>query len=636
MNIPSLKSHYNQRRQELSGARSSGLFIAPIWDRIAAFVLDFILLVLSANLLFSPIKKKLQSAILNEHDGAVQIYFLLIFIGFVALFLVYHTFCIYFYRKTLGKKIFHLEVKSFPQDIPFTFGNCFGRSVFQILSILFLGFPFLKAFSHNLRRVLHDRTSDTIVVSFKKNGAAPLVREKFWVRFAYVFLASHVIVFIFVQVFFLKENLENITETMTEPEYVCDAVSVAKENWPQNKKVSRLDIALMLFGAGEINRDCLEQEAQKYISFEKETEKSYLAMAFVYDDKAKISETYLKKVCEVLKTSDSCLLSRVIQSWSDKDIETVDKLFNEKNWEDKNTNFLITWAIRHYEKRHDYKKALNLIEKIANNKALSLFVGRSKAISLWNLDRQDEAEQLSQLASLDMEKQKRKTFLADMCRMEVENNCQTRENRACFWLKEDMASEAVIDTDTILSLVKSQKCGVMEIQDVITQYRNKIEDPLVDLYLAGVRAKSLLKNDIAKEIFENVLRASDVNSYLAYESRRYLLDVTTSKKEITEMASWWIQEKGYNRYHFAYGTQILKKLVNEKVWNIASLVSQRLMKSDFLSRDIQKQMAIAFYYDNKINLAKRVVQAIGSEKPKREIASADQYQTILKKIMETP
>jgi len=350
---------------------------ADVWDRLAAFVLDLVFLVLLTNLVFAPVKKKLQVAILNEHDGAAQVYFWLMVVGFAVLFLSYHTLCIFFYKRTLGKKIFGIEVQSVLGDKDLSLGNCFLRSMTQLFSLVLCGFPFLQVFSHKMRRPLHDRASDTITCSLKKKGKVPDFIEKLWVKVVYATVVVNLVIVLFVQLYFIKSDLNSLTEFVAEPDYVCDDVSEAKDFWPDQNRASRLDVALAMFGAGEIGKECLEVEAQKYISFEQDLDKAYLAEAFANEDRSQISNEYLKKVCEESDESDACLLTKMIGAWSEKKWSAVDALLEDhpKIF----SPFLTVWAIQHFERKQDYQKVLKLTEGLVPNRALSNFIGKYKA-----------------------------------------------------------------------------------------------------------------------------------------------------------------------------------------------------------------------------------------------------------------
>jgi hypothetical protein len=413
-----------------------------------------------------------------------------------------------------------------------------------------------------------------------------------------------------------------LSEFVTVPEYLCDSVSEAKENWPKNEKVSRLDIALTLYGIDSIEPSCLEKEAQRAMSYGEELDKAYLAKAFVYGHDAELSNEYLKKVCDLDSKGESCLLTEMITDWSEKDWKSADLLMKDHVIK---KPFLKVWAIKHYDKTQNYAEVLKMTDSMWPNKFMNNFIGKYKALTLWKMDKPNEAQELFKSTYAYLPEDRKVSFLADMCNLEIEKNCAVTEFKGCqtFVNKMKNADADYIPDDTLITYIRTNKCGMTNLDDIIATYRMQIDDPKIQMYLTGVRAQTLGKNTIAEQIYKNILKSASSSSFLSYETRSNLIE-TISDKELQEQVQWWLSDDGVGVYHQQLGMKLLKTFAQKQRWDLAEPVAQKFLSSSFKTRELKEMMAVTFYNLKKFNVAEKIIHSLESVK-ERSIASVHSF-----------
>lgn len=628
-----MKNSYLTRRFEESYKKNiDELPLAFIWDRLAAFVVDLLVISLVSNILLSPLKRRIQESILNEHDGATNFYVACIILGVSAIFILYHTLSVFFFKKTIGKRMFHLEVAPIIHGQTFTLMNCFVRACSLLVSILLFFFPLLEVFSNRLRRPMHDRLADSYVRGLVKSGCAPSFSERLWVRIVYAVVMANVSVVILVQVFFYKDEIQNLSEFVTVPEYLCDSVSEAKENWPKKEKVSRLDIALTLYGIDSVESSCLEKEAQRAMSYGEELDKAYLAKAFVYEHDMELSNKYLKKVCDLNAKGESCLLTEMIADWSEKDWKSAELLMKGRVLKNP---FLKVWAIKHYDKTQNYAEVLKMTDSMWPNKSMNNFIGKYKTLTLWKMDKPSESQELFRSTYAYLPEDRKVSFLADVCNLEIEKNCAVTEFKGCQLFVDKMKNGNVeyVPDETLITYIKTNKCGLTDLDDIIANYKTQIDDPKIQMYLAAVRAQTMGKNSVAEQIYKNILKASSSPSLLNYEVRSNLID-TMDVKEFPEQMEWWLNDESIGSYHQQLGMKFLKVLSQKKRWDLAEPIAQKLLSSSFKTRELNEMMAVVFYNLKKYAVAKKIIRSLDAPSA-RSIASQSNFDEVKRLLLKS-
>ena len=217
--------------------------MASPFDRVAAVVIDyFIILMPFIYLVIAPFQRSMKEAAILDDQWQMSISMLLGALATLVLILFYQVTCVWLWRATPGKLLMGLRVRSIWEGEVISFSHALSRALYWVLSWLFLGVPFLATFSNYMRRPLHDRISDTVVVSVKveKSVLAPSKKESSLVRGVYWAVATFI--FLMVSSIFIS----NLAKWQSDTEFIsalesdgvlCSEVSDAQEEWPLNKDV---------------------------------------------------------------------------------------------------------------------------------------------------------------------------------------------------------------------------------------------------------------------------------------------------------------------------------------------------------------------------------------------------------------
>lgn len=292
------------------------LNIAGVSDRFAAAFFDFFLFSPVVSLLLSGFLREIKTYLLLDSHSAEAgvIWVITIFAGIFITVLLQSLF-LFFWGATPGQKFLHLRVVSFPQEGPLSFSQCLLRSFLGLTNFIFMGVPFLEIMSHPLRRAFHERASDTIVITLKdKLQYAPLPIERRFVnlclRSFFVLLLGSGLVMIAREYGDAKRGL--FANTADAQKLFCSSVKDGAEG---ETSAERLDRALALFMADDINADCLEKEADRALWDASEENKTwaYMAKGITGSDN-KVQSEYFEKVCENQKDSEACVIARYLEA----------------------------------------------------------------------------------------------------------------------------------------------------------------------------------------------------------------------------------------------------------------------------------------------------------------------------------
>jgi uncharacterized RDD family membrane protein YckC len=296
-------------------SKSAQLRIAPISERFLAFFFDIVLFTPLFTVLLSQIFKKIELRYYLAPDSIEFVALAIIAVFLIAvLTILFQSLFIHYFQGTPGKLVFKLRVVDSSTGLHPSLGNSFLRSTLWVIEFFLLGIPLLEIMSQKQRRALHDRASETAVITLKEiadPGPHPL--ESHFVRnllmiFVTVFCVWGALVASKLYVAAVRGDFKK--QELVNDKYLCNAVTESVEPGQ-----SRLDYAIALFVAQQIPDDCLLSEADFAFWTNNEFELSwaYLAKSFYYKFDSDKSESYLEKVCEFDKNSTACEIAKVIQ-----------------------------------------------------------------------------------------------------------------------------------------------------------------------------------------------------------------------------------------------------------------------------------------------------------------------------------
>lgn len=349
--------------------------IASVTDRFVALILDFLIFSPVISLFLAGIVRNAKiSFLINSSSQEGLIAFGLGVSLCLFLVILLQTSFLYFLQATPGQIFLQLKVISYPDSKPrLDFNQCFLRSFMWCTGFVFLGIPYLEIVGHPLRRAFHERASDTLVVTLKKNfdrGPFPLETNFIasWLRMCFLFLI------LLGSLGFLKTyralKLGHYAKA-GNPGSHCKELLTAEP-----VSASRMDMAVTLFLLGEISPQCLNQEADanlwngEYLNHEM----SYLAKALASDSEPD-QDKYFKKICENINSS-ACIMARYLREEGPKDLQFADqKLLISQ---------LLLSEEKYFEK--DFRASIKIIETMQKEPALKAALEKRYVRSIWSLN----------------------------------------------------------------------------------------------------------------------------------------------------------------------------------------------------------------------------------------------------------
>ncbi|MDX3959502.1 RDD family protein [Aliarcobacter skirrowii] len=138
---------------------SENLQLASMRSRAFAFVIDDLIVTLLISLVYW------DSIVAAGNNTEVLISLLsTLVLPLLVLKIIYHTFFIWYYGQTLGKRLAKVRVIDANHWGRVTFFQSFLRSVGRVISELFYYIGFAIAFFNDGRKTFHDFTGKTLVV----------------------------------------------------------------------------------------------------------------------------------------------------------------------------------------------------------------------------------------------------------------------------------------------------------------------------------------------------------------------------------------------------------------------------------------------------------------------------------------
>lgn len=351
--------------------------VAFVADRFLALVLDFLIFSPIVSLFLAGMIRQTKTFFLLDYQSSEGYIAASFMVGYsLALIIFLQSVFLFFWQATPGQLFLQMRVTSYP--VPrerLTYPQCLFRAFCWTLGCVFFGIPFLEIVSHPLRRAFHDRASDTMVVTLKKESdPGPLpVEERFissWMRLSFLF------VIVFVTIFALRgyqDLLAGNFKTPLENKFYCSEIKSDDLHG-----ASRLDAALGLYLLNSISAECLgkEAEASLWADPARTSDLAYLAKYVVAD----VSEQkeYLAKLCES-KDSKECDLGRYMAG-------------EVSDFKDQDKNAEVTWTeqvlrIDELYQKGDIAGSLDKIGQLQKNSVFEQAVEKKFVRSIWALQK---------------------------------------------------------------------------------------------------------------------------------------------------------------------------------------------------------------------------------------------------------
>lgn len=597
-------------------------------DRLAAVIVDvFIVLTPVFILVGAPLKRWMTTSFIlgTEPDFFLNITFMTV----LAIFLLvsYQAVCHYYFAATLGKRVFGLKVESAFSGQALSFWDCVLRAFVWVAEVLCLGLPWLGVFSNSMRRPLHDRIGDSVVVTSSGAGVGKphpweqrLVQSLFASGLALLMLT----VILEIRGIATKMKIENDFLALSEKQpSSCEAVDPYVDENSQDDH-ARLKVSMSLYAAGLADRSCLESEVEREVSLKAPLSPvTYLAQAFVNADDAEVSNSYLDRVCNDDAKSVECSMSRLVGSWSDDDMEGVENALNSAP---KGSGYLEVWGVRHYMKQAEYKSALVLLDELAPRREIAEFslVQRTKA--LFDSYKSQEAEAAFAQAVVALPLEEGRDLGEWMCAQQLQGGCGQAHSLACAQVPPvDETSNLNLKNPTEgLAQVLVMECKKDKSLDYLKLSETASSESWQNFFRANLKFQREDRS-ASYALYSRVISDQDAPEGLRLEATRRLLQ-NASFAQLEGVMKMWSQFEGKEIWVKA-GNLLFGRLAEMPNTELALGVAKHLAEANALSP--QSTVTLSSLLDPKVN--ERLPASTSGDVPPRNLKNSRER---LKKLLD--
>ncbi len=358
---------------------SSVIGLASPKDRLAAFILDGVILLPIIQLFQAPFKRGVLEALLSDSENLASQFRFMNVLVVLFIFFFYQSIMTYWKGQSLGKMFFHLKVISYQGNLSFL--QCLQRSALLIVEFFTFGWLWSAMFSHPLRRVFHDRSADTLVISTKSPAGLPSRYEVFLSRamngfFGFVFLIMTL------NLFSATEEKGESIKSLVFGDEKCEQV---KEKF--GKDIEDLIIVHLERG---VSSECLYDLARKKIWKEEDKSLSHFAMALALKDSPVESRKYLNEICKIEKQSSLCHLAQWLGKSPSRKRESVEEL--QAFLVNKEKSRLVDLSLAmFFSSEKKYEKALRLLSEVKHRASVDRLKASMSFHNLLHLEKFDQA-----------------------------------------------------------------------------------------------------------------------------------------------------------------------------------------------------------------------------------------------------
>jgi uncharacterized RDD family membrane protein YckC len=568
--------------------------IAPLSDRILAFVFDLIIFMPVFSFVLANLFRKLELVYFTSPDSIEFLVLAAVSFVFVAfLTILFQTLFLLLMRATPGKYFFKLQVISLQEPTKqLRFSQAFLRSTIWVLEFICLLFPFLEIASESLRRPVHDRAAGTMVVTLKNKGdSGPHLLESQFVRqiLVVVSLCGFVWATFFVGHFYKMAVRGDFKKSELESDNsLCSTVT---SNLKGNEL--RIDKALALYLADSITEECLSSEADFVLWTPSSSEKSwaYLAKGLLKKYDTDQMANYLEKSCEMEEGGEAC---QIAQFEADPATYSIP--------EGSQTSAVLR-VTQDFEKGR-YAKAEKEFLELAHESGFEAFSQQGLVKTFWAQNKVERAQGAYQSVVHQMDRSQSMELSAWMCHEELDRKCTQEAYESCETLKSQVAQTKSAHSGLFvaLALIREKECRHTSALDE-RQYLSMLEDHKDVLqYVKAISKDSNLSNedrslalqdlalrkDSVRPVFLRRLALQQWIGYAHSESDLNRISQFLKEKKVHDLS--WI--KVYERAM----SLLIRMKADKQIREIVNLPSEEIVETFHLeTAQIQGQYLVQNY-----------------------------------------
>ena len=445
--------------------------IAKIQDRFLAFTLDLILASPFLAFLVAPLSAEWTQSSLGSEPGleAGFLYILSIF-EMCAAYILAQSLFLTFYKATPGMKFFKLKLQTVSGE-SLQFSQALLRSTIWVLQFAVFGIPFLDVLSHPLRRGLHDRAAETLLVTLKAEGdPGPQALQAKWAQNMKAgFLLSLIFWVSIVGVRLYSQSMkgEFTKRELIKSQFFCPEIEEVASQPGQ----SRMDAALALYLTSESDSSCLLREAEFAFWTRNVSERTwaYFAKGIFYQYDIKKAKHYFERTCQQDPDSEPCEMAKDMLARRELSADTLLKRYNSLSFQ-----FL---KIKDLISRGQFQLAQSAVSSLSEISAFADYVQKIKVKLLWSQNQTEKAVGAYEVVGSHLSPEHQSDLAAWMCLEQTDSECGKSVSQACSDVAKNVSDNESthLSSDTVMAYVQSHEC-TKSIRPVLHQLGAALEE----------------------------------------------------------------------------------------------------------------------------------------------------------------
>ena len=496
---------------------------APISDRVLSLLVDLSLFSPIFSLCLSSLLKKLQYRYYAQPDST-EFWALmgLVVLGYATLTIFFQGFLWAVFGATPGQFFFQLRVVRVRDRKPPTLRMAWLRSFLFWFECLFFGLPLLEIFSHSERRALHDRATETEVITLKKQGiASPHPIESKVVGVFFTACLAFFMVWSWVMVSGVYRQIKNgqyKEAQLTETETLCSEVGAREEG-------SRVDEALGMYLAGHLTSECLSSEVDFAFWKNETSEKAWASFASaVLNEKDKaLKRSYLEQACPAEEgPTTPCALGQ----WWGHPHGSVPQAVN--SW----TQSIL--SLQQAAFHRDVVKWEKQLKNLPEDFDLPEYVQVQKIKLLWFQDQSEQARGGYEVLWQNLSSASQKSLASEFCFSEITKECTEKSYSFCRDLEKSMRQNAgeEVKPDWLIALAEEKSCRQASEPNLLELTRDVDASTSWNQLLTALVPESGWSASQRIEELRKVAFASDSTPLIQSRALLHLLKMTHSLSDL--------------------------------------------------------------------------------------------------------
>lgn len=331
---------------------------AKVSDRVLSFLIDILIWLPLAQLLFASHKKQLLTQLLLESQISTDLMIQgIVFASlYCAVYILVNALFVSTLRGTPGQLLMGLRVVSFESRQHLSFLQAILRAFVFVVSLLFLGWPLVASLTHKRRRCFHDLASDSIVISTKKLVVLNEVKQ--WEPFVKMYYTITFSVLLTI-VFAVGSSLQSKSKLK-----VFSFMSEVKSKCPDLPEGTNFyDSAVSAFLVDYADQDCLLSFSDSIFSSpegEFDPSWAYFSKYLLFSDDIELKTQYEKALCKEPESKGCQWIKLKSGNRDAKALSLIDKSLT--------TQIL---KIQYSLKKMDYSRAYKMAKDLPDHEAFT-------------------------------------------------------------------------------------------------------------------------------------------------------------------------------------------------------------------------------------------------------------------------